>query len=135
MQFQQSRAFALELDAKDTLAPFRNAFLIPEQGGKKVIYFLGNSLGLQPKSTTSLLQQVMDQWQRWGVEGFFRGDQPWLQYHDKLTGPLSKIIGAKPEEVVVMNSLTVNLHLMLVTTRYSVKLKPFHQISICWKLM
>jgi kynureninase len=115
MQFQQSRAFALELDAKDTLASFRDAFLIPEQGGKPVIYFLGNSLGLQPKSTASLLQQVMDQWQHWGVEGFFRGDQPWLQYHDTLTEPLSRIVGAKPEEVVVMNSLTVNLHLMLVT--------------------
>jgi len=115
MEFQPTREFAIELDTKDALATYRNAFLIPEQGGRPVIYFLGNSLGLQPKSSASALQQVMTQWQQWGVEGFFRGEEPWLQYHDTLIGPLAKIVGAKPAEVVVMNSLTVNLHLMLVT--------------------
>jgi kynureninase len=115
MQFQNTQAFARDLDAKDVVKEFRNEFLIPIHDNKEAIYFLGNSLGLQPKRTSAYLQQVMQQWQAWGVEGFFKGEQPWLQYHDSLITPLAKVVGAKPEEVVVMNSLTVNLHLMLVS--------------------
>jgi len=115
MEFQNTQAFARSLDEKDILKDFRKAFLFPEHDGKEAIYFLGNSLGLQPRQTSAYIQQVMSQWQQWGVEGFFMGEQPWLQYHDALVGPLAKIVGALPSEVVVMNSLTVNLHLMLVT--------------------
>jgi len=115
MQFEATEAFALQLDKADGLAPFRNAFLIPEKLGKEQIYFLGNSLGLQPKTTAPYLQQVMDQWHQLGVEGFFMGSQPWLQYHESLIGPLSAVVGAKGSEVVVMNSLTVNLHLLLIS--------------------
>lgn len=90
---------------------FRNRFLIPENK----IYFLGNSLGLQPVSTSAYISEVLDQWKEFGVEGFFMGSDPWLQYHDHLTQPLGIIAGAQPKEVVVMNSLTVNLHLLLAS--------------------
>ncbi|WP_132054643.1 kynureninase [Pseudocnuella soli] len=115
MQFEASAAFARQLDAADELASFRTEFLIPERNGAAQIYFLGNSLGLQPRQTAQHLQQVLDQWAQWGVEGFFMGSDPWLHYHDKLVEPLANIVGALPSEIVVMNSLTVNLHLLLVT--------------------
>jgi kynureninase len=115
MQFQNTQAFAQEMDKNDPLKHFRNEFLMPVHDQQEAIYFLGNSLGLQPRRTSAYLQQVMQQWQNWGVEGFFKGEQPWLKYHDSLINPLAKIVGAMPEEVVVMNSLTVNLHLMLIS--------------------
>lgn len=115
MQFQNTQAFAQQLDATHPLRFFRSEFLIPQHNGKEAIYFLGNSLGLQPKRTADDIAQVMQQWQQYGVEGFFEGDQPWLDYHDQLIVPLAKVVGASPDEVVVMNSLTVNLHLMLVS--------------------
>ena len=115
MEFENSLAFATSLDKKDPLKEFRNRFIIPQRNGEEQIYFLGNSLGLQPKTTPAYIQQVLDQWSNYGVEGFFRGEQTWLSYHDQLTGPLSKIVGAQPHEVVVMNQLTINLHLMMVT--------------------
>jgi kynureninase len=115
MMFENSGAFACKLDAVDPLASFRNEFIIPEHNGKQQIYFLGNSLGLQPKRTQGKLQEVLDTWAQYGVEGFFMGSQPWLQYHDQLTGPLSAIVGALPHEVVVMNQLTVNLHLLMIS--------------------
>ena len=90
---------------------FRNQFILP----KDKIYFLGNSLGLQPKSTSRCISDVLDQWSEYGVEGFFMGSDPWLQYHDHLTAPLSVITGAKPNEIVVMNSLTINLHLLFAS--------------------
>lgn len=102
-------------DQNDSLAPFRKRFLIPQKENKDQIYFLGNSLGLQPKSTASYINKVLDQWSQYGVEGFFMGDDPWMNYHDKLTKPLSSITGASPDEIVVMNHLTVNLHLLLAT--------------------
>ncbi len=110
---ENSLSFAKQLDEKDPLKDFREKFIIPEQKGKQKIYFLGNSLGLQPKTTKEELNKVLEQWSRYGVEGFFEGDNPWMDYHDKLTGPLSKIVGALPHEVVVMNQLSVNLHLMM----------------------
>ena len=112
---ENTLAFARELDKDDELKNFREQFIIPVEDGKEKIYFLGNSLGLQPKRTKAYLQQVLDQWAQHGVEGFFTGEQPWLQYHDQLIQPLAKIAGALPHEVVVMNQLTINMHLMLVS--------------------
>ena len=102
-------------DSNDPLSHFRKKFLIPQRNGNDQIYFLGNSLGLQPKSTASYINEVLNQWSQYGVEGFFMGDDPWINYHDKLTQPLSALTGAKPHEIVVMNHLTINLHLLLAT--------------------
>ncbi|MDQ3277045.1 MAG: kynureninase [Bacteroidota bacterium] len=115
MEFQNTLAFAQEADAAKQSHSFRSQFLVPQQNGKDAIYFLGNSLGLQPQQTRASLQQVLDQWQEQGVESFFRGSLPWLQYHQQLRPTLAAIVGAHPEEVVAMNSLTINLHLMLVS--------------------
>jgi kynureninase len=114
MQFENTLSYARQLD-RQSVVSLRDKFLLPQHEGKDAIYFLGNSLGLQPKQTGPAIQQIMEQWQQWGVEGFFKGEQPWLEYHDQLVDPLAKIVGALPAEVVVMNSLTVNLHLMLVS--------------------
>ena len=102
-------------DQNDSLSPFKNRSLIPKKNGKDQIYFLGNSLGLQPKSTASYINEVLNQWSQYGVEGFFMGDDPWINYHDKLTQPLSSLTGTKAHEIVVMNHLTVNLHLLLTS--------------------
>lgn len=115
MQFQPSLAFAQQMDANDPLKRFRQQFIIPSQNGKEKVYFLGNSLGLQPKRTKDRLQTILNDWAAHGVEAFFGADEPWMDYHDQLTGPLSKIVGCKPHEVTVMNNLSVNLHLMLVS--------------------
>lgn len=115
MQFDHTLECAQQLDAADPLKHFRNEFIIPEREGKEQIYFLGNSLGLQPVRTKSYLQKVLDDWSTWGVEAFFMSEEPWMHYHDTLTKPLSNIVGAKDHEVVVMNQLTINLHLMLVS--------------------
>lgn len=108
-------SYAQSLDAADSLAGFREQFIIPEEHGQQQVYFLGNSLGLQPKNTGPYIQKVLDQWAKYGVESFFMGEDPWLNYHDHLVGPLAKIVGAHPSEVVVMNQLTVNLHLLMVS--------------------
>lgn len=115
MVFENSLAFAREADERDELKLFRNKFIIPEKNGKEQIYFLGNSLGLQPKSTRQHVADVLDQWSQYGVESFFYGENPWLRYHDKLATSLAAIIGALDREVVIMNQLTINLHLMMVT--------------------
>src|SRR5436190_6732536 len=115
MQFENSLLFAQRLDKDDPLKGFRSQFIIPSIDGKKQIYFLGNSLGLQPKNAKEELSKILDQWSQYGVEGFFKGDQPWIDYHDQLTKPLAKIVGALPHEITVMNQLTVNLHLMMVS--------------------
>lgn len=115
MDVSTSLDFAKHLDEQDELNAYRNEFLIPEVDGRQAIYFLGNSLGLQPKRTTGYIEEILKQWQQYGVEGFFEGSQPWLFYHGQLTEPLAAIVGALPHEVVVMNQLTVNLHLMLVS--------------------
>lgn len=108
-------AYARQLDAEDPLRSFRWEFIIPSDQGKEQVYFLGNSLGLQPKRTASYIDKVLQQWSRYGVEAFFLGDDPWMHYHDHLIKPLAAIVGALPSEVVVMNQLTVNLHLMMVS--------------------
>ena len=115
MQFENTLAFAQQLDAADPLKNFRDEFIIPTQDNKQKIYFLGNSLGLQPKSAKVHIQQILDDWATLGVEGFFHANEPWMDYHEKLVQPLSTIVGALPHELVVMNQLTVNLHMMLVS--------------------
>jgi kynureninase len=106
---------AQQLDNEDPLKSFRNEFIIPEEKGKEQIYFLGNSLGLQPKRTAGYIDKILKQWSKYGVESFFLGEDPWMHYHDHLVQPLSLIVGAKPAEIVVMNQLTVNLHLMMAS--------------------
>jgi kynureninase len=115
MKFETGLSFAQQLDASDPLKNFRDKFIIPEANGKQRIYFLGNSLGLQPRSTKDHIQKILDDWSALGVEAFFHAKEPWMDYHEKLAHPLSKIVGALPNEIVVMNQLTVNLHLMLVS--------------------
>jgi kynureninase len=115
MQFQNTILFAQQLDKKDPLKKFRNQFIIPTDNGKEKVYFLGNSLGLQPKRTNDYLQKILNDWGLHGVEAFFNADEPWMDYHDQLTKPLSKIVGCLPHELTIMNNLSVNLHLMLVS--------------------
>jgi kynureninase len=115
MTYSHDPAFAQAADEQDELKHFRKQFHIPVANGREQIYFLGNSLGLQPVTTASAISEVLGQWSQYGVEGFFYGKKPWLDYHDSLVGPLSKIVGALPQEVVVMNQLTVNLHLMMAS--------------------
>jgi len=110
-----SQAYAQQLDAQDPLRSFREEFIIPTINDTEQVYFLGNSLGLQPKRTAGYVDRVLKQWARYGVEAFFMGDDPWLDYHDHLILPLSGIVGALPSELTVMNQLTVNLHLMMVS--------------------
>lgn len=116
MPYHKSLNHARELDTKDSLSYLRNEFYIPKDTqGNESIYFTGNSLGLQPKITQQYIQQELDDWARFGVEGHFEARNPWLSYHEFLTNSMAKIVGAKPIEVVVMNTLTTNLHLLMVS--------------------
>ncbi|MDO6813541.1 MULTISPECIES: kynureninase [Tenacibaculum] len=108
--------YAQQQDKEDKLAHLRNQFHIPkDKEGNEWLYFTGNSLGLQPKNTQKYIQQELDDWANYGVEGHFEGNTPWLPYHEFLTESMAKIVGAKPLEVVVMNTLTTNLHLLMVS--------------------
>ncbi|CAM1353124.1 Kynureninase [Tenacibaculum insulae] len=108
--------YAQQQDTKDKLAHLRNQFHIPkDKEGNEWLYFTGNSLGLQPINTQKYIQQELDDWANYGVEGHFEGNTPWLPYHEFLTENMAKIVGAKPLEVVVMNTLTTNLHLLMVS--------------------
>lgn len=115
MNFENTPGFALELDEKDPLKNFRSMFLVPKHNGKEVIYFCGNSLGLQPVTALKDITDQFDTWRDRAIDGFFEGDDPWLGYHKKLSRTLCGIVGAKAEEVTIMNSLTVNLHLLMVS--------------------
>ncbi len=115
MQFENSLLFAQQLDAKDPLAKYRNEFIFPQINNKNAIYFTGNSLGLQPKLAQSYVNEIMDDWGTLAVEGHFQADKPWWDYHERFAKKLSKVVGAKPKEITVMNTLTVNLHLMMVS--------------------
>ncbi len=116
MNFENSRNFALQLDLQDPLNRCRDQFLIPKnQKGIEKVYFCGNSLGLQPRATSKLIDEVLEVWARSAVEGHFTGPHPWLPYHEFVSEKLARLVGAAPEEVVAMNSLTVNLHLMMVS--------------------
>jgi kynureninase len=113
--FQPGEAYAAELDARDPLAHYRERFYIPHSNGEECIYLCGHSLGLQPKSAKAYIEQELEDWARLGVEGHFHGKNPWMPYHRLLTAQTAELVGAEPLEVVVMNSLTVNLHLMMAS--------------------
>ena len=104
MEYQNSLEFAKMMDEKDPLKDFRSKFFIPRHNGKNCIYFTGNSLGLQPKTTAQYVQQELDDWAKMGVEGHFQAKNPWLSYHEIFSKQLSNIIGCKDNEVVAMNS-------------------------------
>src|SRR6478735_5268338 len=107
--------YAKFLDEKDELKSFRKKFYMPVINGKPVIYFCGNSLGLQPVKTKEHFEQELETWATLGVEGHFHGKHPWLSYHKSFANSLAKITGARSSEVVAMNTLTTNLHLMLTS--------------------
>ncbi len=114
-QFENNSDFARQLDEQDPLKNFRDKFYFPTFHEKTVRYFTGNSLGLQPKTVASYIQQELEDWQKYGVEGHFMAKRPWFSYHENLTEKVAKIVGAKPIEVVVTHSLTTNLHLLMVS--------------------
>ncbi len=115
MQYENSLAFARSLDKQDPLRPFRQRFFIPKVNGKESIYLCGNSLGLQPKSVAQHLKAELDDWKNLGVEGHLHAKKPWLYYHHFFSKSVSKLVGARESEVVVMNQLSVNLNLMLIS--------------------
>lgn len=106
---------AKELDSTDPLSPFRSQFYFPQRAGKDCIYLCGNSLGLQPKTTSDFVNSELKNWQERGVEGHFTGDRPWVSYHKNSKAALAKIVGAHEHEVVAMNNLTTNLHLAMAS--------------------
>lgn len=106
---------AAALDAADPLPTLRGEFLIPRHGGREQAYFVGNSLGLQPRGARACIDDVMDKWATQAVEGHFTGETQWMTYHELVREPLARLVGAKPSEVIAMNSLTANLHLMMVS--------------------
>ena len=114
--FESTESFAQKMDEQDALKHFREKFYIPKQSnGEEVIYFTGNSLGLQPKTVRDCIEQELKDWENLGVEGHFKAKNPWMPYHEFLTNLMANIVGAKAIETVVMNSLTVNLHLLMVS--------------------
>jgi kynureninase len=113
--YENSRAFAAQLDEADSLKHFRDKFHIPVINGKQTIYFTGNSLGLEPKATRAYIETELKDWATLGVEGHFLGTHPWYSYHEMFEEPVSRLVGALPHEVAVMNTLTTNLHLMMVS--------------------
>jgi len=115
MTFQNTLEFAKSLDAQDELKHYRKEFIFPQHERKDVIYFTGNSLGLQPKRARAYVDEVMDDWANLAVEGHFYANKPWWDYQERFAAPLSKLVGAKPSEVTVMNTLTINLHLLMVS--------------------
>jgi kynureninase len=115
MTFENNIAFAQSLDDTDVLKHFRNKFYIPVINSNECIYFTGNSLGLQPKSTQDYVLNELEDWANFGVEGHFHAKQPWYSYHEMFPTLLAPIVGALPQEIVVMNQLTVNLHLLMAT--------------------
>jgi kynureninase len=113
--YDTSLEYALTQDQVDTLFPFRERFLFPQHNGEDVRYFCGNSLGLQPKSVEYLMNRELRDWARYGVEGHFRAGYPWFSYHSIFSERLARIVGASKDEVVAMNALTVNLHLLMMS--------------------
>jgi kynureninase len=115
MKYRPDAAFAAEMDTQDPLAKFRAQFHIPQHEGRDCIYFCGNSLGLQPKAVEAAMAQELADWKNLGVEGHFHGKHPWMPYHEFVAENAAYVVGAKPSEVVMMNGLTANLHLMMVS--------------------
>ena len=126
MQYRSTLEFAREQDAADPLKGYRDRFLFPSLGTDALVYFTGHSLGLQPRSVRPAVELELDEWARYGVEGHFHSTNPWYSYHERLTPPMAGIVGARESEVVCMNSLTTNLHLLFVSfyrpsaTRYKI---------------
>jgi kynureninase len=124
MSYQNTLEYAQQQDKQDKLAYLRGQFHIPkDKNGKDWLYFTGNSLGLQPKNTQKYIQQELDDWANYGVEGHFEAKNPWMAYHEFLTESMAEIVGAKPLEVVIMNTLTTNLHLLMVSFYQTTKKK------------
>src|SRR4030088_3086592 len=116
MQFSADEESAKQLDAEDPLRQLREKFYLPlGKNGKPLIYFAGNSLGLMPKAARQIVEQELDDWARFGVDAHLDAKTPWYSYHETLREPTARLVGAKPIEVICMNSLTVNLHLMMAT--------------------
>ena len=116
--------YAKQLDKEDKISHYREQFHIPkDKDGNDWLYFTGNSLGLQPKATKDYIKQELEDWANLGVEGHFEAKNPWLPYHEFLTESMAKIVGAKPIEVVIMNTLTTNLHLLMVSFYQPTKTK------------
>ncbi len=113
--YEATLEFAQGMDNTDTLFSYRERFRFPQHDDKDVHYFCGNSLGLQPKSVSYLMQQELEDWARYGVEGHFQARNPWFSYHHLFSERLAKIVGAKKDEVVATNTLTVNLHLLMIS--------------------
>jgi len=124
MNFENTLAFASKQDAQDPLRRFRNEFLFPKHKENDFIYLCGNSLGLQPKSAQEVMKVQLDNWHNLAVEGWFEGDSPWMYYHKELKELMAPIVGARVAEVCPMNTLTVNLHLLMVSF-YQPKGKKF----------
>ena len=126
MQYDPTIGFAKAQDDADPLRRYREQFCFPSLGTPELVYFTGHSLGLQPKSVRSAVDLELDEWAKYGVEGHFHSTNPWYSYHERLTPPMAAIVGAKESEVVCMNSLTTNIHLMFVSfyrptkTRYKI---------------
>jgi kynureninase len=115
MPYAATLDYAHQQDQQDPLKQYRQQFSFPQHNGADTIYLCGNSLGLAPKSVEQALLHELEHWKTHGVEGHFRGEMPWMEYHKFLTRQTAHIVGAQPEEVVVMNTLTTNLHLMMVS--------------------
>ena len=115
MEFENTLRFAKNLDHQDQLGKYRELFHFPQVNGKDVIYFTGNSLGLQPKNSQTYVDEIMDDWRQLAVEGHFYANKPWWDYHERLAAPLAKIVGAHEKEVSVMSTLTANLHFLMVS--------------------
>jgi kynureninase len=116
MTFSAGEDFAQQLDTEDPLRSFRDRFHLPlGNNGEPLIYFAGNSLGLMPKSAREIVEQELDDWADLGVDAHLKAKTPWYSYHETLRGPAARLVGAQPIEVICMNSLTVNLHLMMAT--------------------
>src|SRR5690554_886159 len=113
--FKNTLEFAKNKDLNDPLSKWRDEFHFPTFHDKGVIYFTGNSLGLQPKRTKAYINNELDEWAKWGVEGHFEAKKPWFSYHEFLTEKSAKIVGATNKEVVITHSLTTNLHLLMVS--------------------
>jgi kynureninase len=126
MNYQNTLEFAKQQDASDPLKKYREKFYFPMMHGRETVYFTGNSLGLQPRSTQDYVLNELEDWATFGVEGHFHSRKPWMPYHEQFAEPVARLVGAKPEEVVVMNQLTVNLHILLISfyrptqTRYKI---------------
>ena len=115
MEYENTIEFAKRADSNDILKNYRDRFHFPKIGNNECLYFTGNSLGLQPKTTKEYINRELDDWAEFGVEGHFDAKRPWFSYHELLTNKTARLVGAKPEEVVVTHSLTTNLHLLMVS--------------------